>query len=420
MKVLWIVNKCCGALHQKIYGKKATGGQWLEAMLQEVQKQTEDKIVVVNIEENPAITEYSEGNVSFYTLKGKPNEHYDYKSAESVKAWKTIFEKEKPDIMEIWGTEFPYALAAFRACPDIPSVVFVQGILDSIAKYYISGLTEKELKKALSLRDVLSGTTIKQTARAYQKRVEYEKEIVRRAKHIIVENHWAESYYKKMCPGVNVHFCPISISDSFSKVQWSEEGMEPHTIMCPAANYPIKGLHMLLHALAIVKKFYPNVRLYIPGTAFKEAKTIKAKLKQHGYDRLILSLVKKLDLSENVVYVGRLTADEMASKMASVNCFAMTSAIENHSSTLKEAMTVGTPCVSSYVGGVPEYAVNEENCLLYRFEDYEMLAYNIGRLFEDASLRRKLSENAVKDLRKPKDKTDYERMREIIEISCHK
>jgi len=416
MKILWIVNKCCGALHEKLYGKRATGGQWLEAMLDDVQKQTEDKIVVVNIEENPKMTEYSDGNVSFYTLKGHPNEHYDYKSEKSVAAWKEIFDKEKPDVMQIWGTEFPYALAAFRACPDIPSVVYVQGVLDSIAKYYLSGLSEKDLEKAKSLRDVLSGTTIKQTRRAYEKRVWYEKEIVSKSKHIIIENRWAESYYRKMCPDVNVHFCPISISESFSKADWCEEEMQMHSIMCPAANYPIKGLHMLLRALAVVKEKYPDVCLYVPGNAFKEAKTFKQKLKQHGYDRLILSLMNQLSISENVVYMGRLTAEEMAQKMSKVNCFAMTSSIENHSSTLKEAMTVGTPCVSSYVGGVPEYALHEENCLLYRFEDYEMLAYNICRLFEEKELRAKLSQNAMNNMRKPKEMSDYNVIKNTLKV----
>lgn len=128
--------------------------------------------------------------------------------------------------------------------------------------------------------------------------------------------------------------------------------MQKHTVMCPAADYPIKGLHMLMKALAIVKQRYPEVKLYIPGTPLKPTDTLKAKLKQSGYARLIATTIRDMGLQDNMIYTGRLTADEMAQKMASVNCFAMTSAIENHSSTLKEAMTVGAPCVASYVGGV--------------------------------------------------------------------
>lgn len=414
MKALWIVNKRCGGLHQKLHSKKATGGQWLDAMLEEADKLSDDRIVVVNIEPKPALDKYEDGKVTYYTLAGQPNAGYDYKSSKSVAAWKTIMDAEQPDVMVIWGTEFPYALAAMDAAPGVPAVIYVQGILDSIGKYYLSGLTESELKQAKTLRDVLTGTTIQQTQKGFADRAVYEKEIVGRSGHVIIENQWAAAYLKKLCPEVQAHFMPISISESFRNHKWSEEAMQPHTIMCPAADYPIKGLHMLMKALAIVKQNYPDVKLYIPGTPLKPTDTLKAKLKQNGYSRLISSMIQNMGLKDNMVYTGRLTADEMAQRMATVNCFAMTSAIENHSSTLKEAMMVGAPCVASYVGGVPEYAVNEENCLLYRYEDYEVLAQNICRLFEDADLRQKLSVNASAAMQKPKDKSDYEKMSAVL------
>lgn len=118
---------------------------------------------------------------------------------------------------------------------------------------------------------------------------------------------------------------------------------------------------------------------------------------------------------DNVNYVGRITADEMAIKMSTTNCFVMCSAIENHSSTLKEAMTVGAPCIASFAGGVSEYAVNGENCLLYRFEDYEVLAQNICRLFEDRELRAELSANAAVSMNKFNGINIFERKREIFE-----
>lgn len=414
MKSLWIVNKCCGALHKHLYGKRATGGQWLDAMLEEARAVASDSVVVVNVEKTPRLSHFADGNISFYTLKGEPNASYDYKSRAAVDGWRAIIEREKPDVIEVWGSEFPYALAAMSAAPHIPSVVFVQGILDSIAKYYTAGLTDRELGRARSLRDILSHTTIRQTKRDYEKRCAYEREIIRRAGHIIVENRWAEAYCRKLVPDVTAHFLPISISDDFRAHEWREDRMTPHTVMCSAANYPIKGLHMLLRALAIVKEHYPDVCLYVPGTVLKSPRTLKDRLKQNGYDRLILRMIKEAGLAEQVFYTGRLTADEMAAKMASVNCFVMCSAIENHSSTLKEAMTVGVPAVASYVGGVPDYAVDGGNCMLYRYEDYEVLAMSICRLFEDSALCRNLSENAKAEMSRPKEIGDYERMTEIF------
>ena len=183
--------------------------------------------------------------------------------------------------------------------------------------------------------------------------------------------------------------------------------MIPHSLMCSAANYPIKGLHMLLKALVIVKNKYPDVKLSIPGTALRKLTGLGNYFKQNGYEKFIRSQMEELDLKNNVEYTGRLTAIEMAKKMSESNCFVMCSAIENHSSTLKEAMTVGVPCVASYVGGVPEYAINEKNCLLYRFEDYEVLAQNIIRLFESQDLSERLSNRAMSDMSEGRLKNDF-------------
>ncbi len=413
MNVLWIVNKRSGALHQKLHGKKSTGGLWLDAMLDEAYG-SDDNIVVVNIEKKPALGYLKDNNISYYTLQGEPNHKYDYKSKVNIQAFKEIIQKEKIDVLQIWGTEFPYALAAFEAAPDLPSIVYIQGVLDSIAKYYLSGLSAKELKTAVTLRDILTNSTIKSTQRQYERCSLYEKEIIRHSQNIIVENNWAQSYYKKIYKDVKVHFCPITISSVFFEKSWDYSNAEKHSIMCSAANYPIKGLHMLLKALSIVKNTYPDVRLYIPGTVLKQTTTLKNRIKQNGYDRLISKMINDLNLNGNIVYTGRLTAEEMADKMSSVSCFVMSSAIENHSSTLKEAMAVGTPCVASYVGGVPEYARNEENALLYRYEDYEMLAFNIMRIFSDKNLAQSISSGAKAKMSTPKEETDYTKIKNIL------
>ncbi len=386
MKSLWIVNKVCGALHQKRFGKKATGGLWLEATLEGLSAFPDDRVVVVNVEKKPVLPYYQEGQVTFYTVTGEPNEKYDWQCACAKRQWQEIIEKEKPDVLVLWGTEFPYGLAAKAVARELPTVIFIQGILDSIGKYYTASLTKEELHTARTLRDVLMGDGILKSQKKFQKRAILEKELLNISKNVILENRWSEAYLKKICPDVACYRMPIGISESFQNAYWSKETMTPHTIMCSAANYPLKGLHMLLKALKLVKDRYPDVHLYIPGTVLRRPDSLTGKLKQSGYDKLILRMLQELDLEENVTYTGRLTSDEMAQKMANVNCFAMVSAIENHSSTLKEAMAVGVPCVASYVGGVPEYAVDGKNCFLYRYEDYEVLALKIMELFENPSV----------------------------------
>ena len=77
---------------------------------------------------------------------------------------------------------------------------------------------------------------------------------------------------------------------------------------------------------------------------------------------------------------------------------------------------VGMPCVSSYVGGVPEYLIHSENGFLYRFEEYEVAAYYIEKLFEDAALAKKFSERSRTDMMKLHSNNDvFKKITDIYE-----
>lgn len=419
MKSLWIVNKYCGALQMKLHSNKSTGGLWLDAMLCEAVATT-DEIVVVNIDKNVQIESLVDGRIKYYTLEGNPNDKYDYQSKKSILSWEKILDAENPDIIIAWGTEHPFVLAAMQAKKNIPVLIYAQGILKSIEKYYTAGLSKKEIRDAYTYRDIIKCETIPQMKKKYEKNAEYEKVIVEQAGNVLIENKWAEAYFKGIYSEVNAYFSRIIISEAFSNYRWSEKNMQLHTIMCPAADYPIKGLHMLLKALKIVKKNYPDVKLYIPGRVLKEGQTIKQKVQQRGYDRLIERMINEFELRENVTFTDRLSADKMAECMSKVNCFVMCSAIENHSSTLKEAMTVGVPSIASYVGGVPEYAVHNVNALLYRFEDFEVLAEHIIELFSNEKTRNMIASNALKTMNDyRKCGSSYLEMRDIMERIIH-
>ena len=59
--------------------------------------------------------------------------------------------------------------------------------------------------------------------------------------------------------------------------------MERHSITISQGYYPIKGLHNLIKAMAIVAKEYPDTKLYVTGFNVFNTKGIKCKLKLGGY-----------------------------------------------------------------------------------------------------------------------------------------
>jgi len=107
------------------------------------------------------------------------------------------------------------------------------------------------------------------------------------------------------------------------------------------------------------------------------------------------ALLKKSGLEENVVFLGKLNETEMAEELRIAHVYVCPSAIENSPNSLGEAQLLGTPCISSFVGGVPDMVDDGETGLLYRFDDHVMLAFKIMKIFENYELAKHISKNGI-------------------------
>ena len=63
---------------------------------------------------------------------------------------------------------------------------------------------------------------------------------------------------------------------------------------------------------------------------------------------------------------------------------------------MMEAMWLGLPCVCSYVGGAMQFAEENKEAIFYRFEEPEILAYELDRLWSNDDVANTLSVNARK------------------------
>ena len=390
MKLLWITNTALGPLGERLYGKRQ-GGLWMDALLADFKQNKELSLVVATTAKVKEPLRIEKDGIVYYALPDDLPLFYDESRPKNKAAWRTLLEAERPDLIQVWGTEFSQGLCALREAGNVPSVIYMQGYLGSISRHYFAGMAEKELDYAVSFRDILRRDTIRRQQRVFAEHTKKEAEMFALARRIISENEWCNMSVRAVEPKVNVYHCPLSVNKAFAAVEWKRSGIEPHSIMATASGYPLKGLHMLLRAVALIKKTHPDVKLYVPGTKLTTSGGISAKLRRTGYSKYIERLIAELDLSENVVWLGPLSQEELAKQYEKTHVFVLSSSIENHSSSLKEAMMVGVPSVASIVGGVPEYVTHGENGFLYRFEEYEILAGYVERLFADDKLAEKFS-----------------------------
>ena len=140
--------------------------------------------------------------------------------------------------------------------------------------------------------------------------------------------------------------------------------------------------------MPLILRHYPDASIRIAGHDLTKSSSFKDILKLTGYGRYIKRLIRQLNLQDNVSFVGSISAVDMKHEYLNCNVFVCPSSIENSPNSLGEAQILGVPCVASYVGGVPDMMVGcEDN--LYRFEEIEMLAYKICRIFDNINMSNK-------------------------------
>lgn len=401
MRVLWITNRPIAAAERR-FNVNAISGTWMEPNLIALAKRSDVEISVATVAPVASVEHFEEENTVYYLVPSDKKRIYDYNNPTHIRQWEQVLDEAKPDIIMQWGTEYAHGLCALRIAKErnIPSVTEIQGIMESIEYYYLSNLTKRQIKSSYSLRNFIKRDGLYREQKFFGRKAEIEKEMLDCSKNIIVENDWAKAHCREISPESNFFVHHQSINKSFFAKNWSLDRCEKHSIFTCASLYPLKGFHILLRALAIVKREYPDVKLYVPGAQDPfSKKNLFSKIKRQGYEKYIMKLIEELEIEDNVVFTGRLSQQEMADRAEKSNVMVIPSCIENTSTTLREAMAVGVPCVASYVGGIPETIVHGESGFLFRHEEYIQLADFILRIFNDNKTAELFSKNGKNYIR---------------------
>lgn len=391
MRVLWITARpiagTCGTANA------STSGSWLDAAYDSCKNNDNLEIIIASLGKTDEIKEFNEGKHRFFLIPQYDANHYDIKKKKNIENWQALKETINPDLIQIWGTERSVYLLTRQIFSNIPCVVYIQGVVTKVAEDYYGGVSESIRRRYISLQDIYRGTSMTMIQKQFEKTAKMEQELIRKSDAVIVENDWCEDQMLAIAPNIKVYRSKLPIKDDFFKQNWELENIERHTLFSNAGSAPLKGHHVLFKALSIVAKQYPDVKLYVPGFARMSNRFVD-RIGRSGYMNYLMSLIKKYNLYKNIEYLGVLTSEQMAETISKKHVFVMPSSIENHSSSMIEAMVVGVPCVCSYVGGVNSVAVHKHNAYLYNYSDAQALAGCIIRLFKSDDEAVRLSSNA--------------------------
>lgn len=392
----------------KALGERVSSlGGWLTGAANELIKQNNIKLVCASVSNKTNKLLIVKGELITYYILPISSSNIKY-NPKIEKYWKIIKEEENPDVIHIHGTEFAHGLSWIRACGNNNVVASIQGLTSVYYRYSYGGLDFIDILKNITPSDIKNKTSIFHIKHNFKKRGIIEEEYIHSLKFIIGRTNWDKSHALALNPNIQYFFCNETLRPSFYNGRWKYTECDRHSIFLSQARSPIKGSHLMLKAMPLILRKYPDTKLYIGNSTGIKAVTFIEKLKQNGYYRLLRILIKKMRLEQNVECLPELQELEMRDQFLRSHVFVNASSIENSPNSLGEAQLLGVPCISSYVGGTPEFMGHGKAGALYRFEEYEMLADAICRILKNNFIQSEIDEGLrlAKERHDPKTNID--------------
>ena len=161
---------------------------------------------------------------------------------------------------------------------------------------------------------------------------------------------------------------------------------------------PRKGLIYLLEALKILKGKGMNLPLKIMGKVINE-----------DYYKKLVNYIDEFGL--DVTFTGFLDREEKNLNLSKTDIFTFPSLLEGFGMVLVEAQVYGLPIVCFDNSSMPFSVKNNENGFLVPTGNSEEMAERISQIVNDRSLRNRLSEGALENV---KNQNTYSKFRKTV------
>ena len=314
-----------------------------------------------------------------------------------VDAFLEIYKTVQPSGIVVFGTENQRSLNAMEAAYLLglqkKTCVFSQGFCCACGRNYSLGLPDSVIHR-WTFRDIIRRDNISSQIQGFKKREKFEKEVLGKAFNLIGRTTFDYAIYRAYNNFGNYHHCNDVLREGFYRHSWDIHNHQKHKILVSQYYYPLKGFHILLEAVSIIKDKYPDIEIVATGYNPIKKDVRTKELKDSSYIRYIKKLVIDCGLEKNVRFVGELDCDGMIEHYLTSHVFVLPSTVENSPNSLAEAMIMGVPCIASNVGGVSDLATHNIDAILYPANDIYLLSHYLDLVMSNDDLAERISNNA--------------------------
>lgn len=205
-----------------------------------------------------------------------------------------------------------------------------------------------------------------------------QKNVVQKLNHVITVSHQSRRDIAQAFdrPTEIIHIIPNGVDTNVFKPLSTVARIPFRLITTASSDQPLKGLSVLLRAIATVRSEFPALQLIVIG-----------KLKDNGDTQKEL---QALNLQGIVKFKSGISNDELVEQYAQASIAVVPSLYEGFGLPAAEAMACGVPLICSDGGALPE--VVGDAARLVRAGEPDDLAQALAELLTNTPIRERLSE----------------------------
>lgn len=346
------------------------GGGWIASLERIVRQVDEIELgVAFNFADNGFC--YKRDGVVYYPI-----------SNASLEAYLRIIDDFKPDLIQIFGSENAFGELCGKT--DVPVVIHMQGCLPPYhnALFPVGmGPFDFLTQRGLSWRYRFIGL---RSEPAFRKNAEREIATIQSCRYFMGRTEWDKGLIDLFNPSATYFHCEEALRPSFLEGSQIWQWHDGKPVIVSVISRPwYKGCDLILKTSQLLRRFtdidYEWHVYGIPEMRFFE----------HKYG------IRADEVGVRVM--GTATQQQLVEAITSARCYVHTSYIDNSPNSLCEAQILGTPVLSTHVGGISSLVQHGKNGLLFPANDPYTLASLLKRVCFDRQLAESLGNGARRD-----------------------
>ncbi len=377
MKVLWFEVT---APSRCLKSKNPIAG-WQDA-LENIVLQCDDIELFISFEsKNRMVSRTIDGvtylpfKIQYSYLERKKNEwNYNVYADKVLASVLKIVVEVRPDIIHIFGNEWPYGLIANQV--DIPVVIHIQG---SIIPYTNADYPPGYNYWTMCRYNKVNLKKYYCTYKSYKRRQSHlsvEHRIWNTVHYYMGRTCWDKSLVETLSSNSRYYHVEEALREQFLKTskRWNPIKDGKIRLVTVGMSTFWKGPDMLLKTAHILKGMAVDFEWYIVGIVKPSIKEVVEKKEKTTFE------------SNNVHLLGMKRPEELIDILCNSTIYVHTAYIENSPNSICEAQYLGVPIISTHVGGIETLLDNGKDGVLVPANDPWRMTYEILRMVRDNSI----------------------------------